>query len=153
VDKHQFDFTARVVWEVLEPWLRLHFGDKCADYEYGCHTCKRWRLAEKLLAYEEDRSAPQLEEEIAELEEAITWRRRLLSKLKAGPRTQDKPEVALTAHEKRVLDKLTDFWNDYLTLPDARDSICTPAVCNSVNNIQGVLAMRVAKRANPEVWA
>lgn len=76
----QFEFTTKVVSAVLEPWLKLHFGEKCDKYEFGCECCERWKLAEQLLAYE--RVSPKnLEAEIATLEECLTWRRELLKKM------------------------------------------------------------------------
>lgn len=80
--KEQFDCTAGVVWAVLGPWLKLHFGEKCDDYEFGCECCDRWKLAEELLAFERpSKSAGNLVKEIGELEECLRWRRELLASL------------------------------------------------------------------------
>ena len=44
----RFEFTTKVVWAVLEPWLSYISEKKCPDYEYGCECCRRWKFAESL---------------------------------------------------------------------------------------------------------
>jgi hypothetical protein len=59
----------------------------------------------------------------------------------------------MTDEEKLVMDKLVDFWNAFVQLsesPKVNDQI---QVMDAVHAIQGVLAMRVARRANPEIWS
>jgi hypothetical protein len=54
----------------------------------------------------------------------------------------------LTPKEKETLQHLTNFWNSYLELPDANGLY----VVEEVHALQGVIALRVAKRINPEFW-
>lgn len=56
--------------------------------------------------------------------------------------------VGMTDKEKEVMQHLVDFWNGYLSLPDPQ---ATQMVSEAVYVIQGVLAVRVARRVNPEV--
>lgn len=84
MNREQFEFTTKVVWAVLEPWLKLHFGEKCPDYEYGCECCRRWKFAEDLLEYDELVKPVTLEQEIADLRECLQWREELLEKMTAG---------------------------------------------------------------------
>ena len=81
MNKNQFDSTSKVVWALLEPWLLLHFGPKCPDFEFGCECCERWKLAEELLAYDRIGTPADLKKEIETLEECLKWRRELLSEL------------------------------------------------------------------------
>jgi len=63
--------------------------------------------------------------------------------------------VRLQPDEKAALQHLTNFWNAYLALPHRLDlSQLDPhaAVRNAVNAIQHVMAVRVAKRVDPDVW-
>ena len=81
--REQFEWTAKVVWATLEPWLKLHFGEKCPDYEFGCECCQRWKLAEELLAYDRIGTPADLQQEIATLEECLQWRKELLASMTA----------------------------------------------------------------------
>lgn len=81
MNKQQFDFTASVVWAVLEPFLKLHFGERCDEFEFGCECCERWRLADKLLAFDSPRSPQTLTQEIETLKTSLQWREELLSKM------------------------------------------------------------------------
>lgn len=64
-----------------------------------------------------------------------------------------KPEpVGMTDKEKVAMQCLVDFWNAYLALPDSKGSETTRTIMDAVHVIQGVLAIRVARRANPEIW-
>lgn len=65
----QFKLTTDLVWAILTPWLKLHFGDKCEDYQLGCITCERWKLAEQLL--DPDTGSTSIESQIHELKERI----------------------------------------------------------------------------------
>lgn len=55
----------------------------------------------------------------------------------------------LTLKEKEAAEHLVNFWNAYVSLPDARD---TRDVCDAIHRIQAIIGMRVARRANPEFW-
>jgi hypothetical protein len=57
----------------------------------------------------------------------------------------------LTDMEKQALRHLEDFWNLYLELPgyDADDM---RVIRDSVHTIQSIMAVRVAKRVDPEFW-
>lgn len=81
MNQAQFDFTAQVVWCSLKPWLELHFGPKCDEYEFGCEACERWKLAEQLLAFDRIGTPEKLEEEITTLKECLRWREEMLTKL------------------------------------------------------------------------
>lgn len=80
----QFESTAKFVWCSLEPWLKLHYGDKCDEYEYGCECCERWRLAEELMAYDRIGTPEKIERENAKLKECLEWRETLLKTMMAG---------------------------------------------------------------------
>lgn len=63
--------------------------------------------------------------------------------------------VRLQPAEKVALDHLTEFWNAYSALPyqlDMSQPHLHDTVRNAVHAIQGAIAMRVAKRADPDVW-
>lgn len=60
--------------------------------------------------------------------------------------------VGMTNKEKEAMEHLVNFWNAFLALPDQESSASSKTVCDAVHMIQGVLAIRVARRANPEVW-
>lgn len=81
--QEQFEATAKCVWAVLNPWLKLHFGEKCPDYEFGCECCTRWRLAEELLAFDRIGTPADLRQEIATLEACLQWRNELLASMTA----------------------------------------------------------------------
>lgn len=54
----------------------------------------------------------------------------------------------MTEDEKKVMAHLVAFWNEFLKLPGANGT----DIIGNVHAIQGVMAIRVAKRVNPEVW-
>lgn len=81
--EEQFDFTTNVVWAVLKPWLELHFGEKCEEYEFGCECCVRWKLAEELLAMDRIGMLHDMKTGIEILEECLLWRRELLENITA----------------------------------------------------------------------
>lgn len=81
---HQFEATADFVWCSLKPWLELHFGRKCDEYEFGCECCERWRLAEELMAYDRIGTPHKIEQEIETLRECLKWREELLAKMQTG---------------------------------------------------------------------
>ena len=82
--QHQFESTSQFVWCSLKPWLELHFGEKCDEYEFGCECCERWRLAEELMAYDRIGTPHKIEQEIETLRECLRWREELLEKMQAG---------------------------------------------------------------------
>lgn len=59
-------------------------------------------------------------------------------------------KLSLTSEERAVLDNSAELWNAYLAL-DNRD-VDLIAVQSAVHSIQCIIAARVAKRVNPEVW-
>ena len=61
-------------------------------------------------------------------------------------------KIGMTLKEKEAMEHLVDFWNAYLALPDSKGTETTRTVCDAVHIIQGVMAIRVARRANPEIW-
>lgn len=67
-------------------------------------------------------------------------------------RPEASPVVAMKDEEKEAMNRLVDFWNAYIELPDPDDPETARTVRDAVHAIQGVLAVRVARRANPEIW-
>jgi hypothetical protein len=59
--------------------------------------------------------------------------------------------MLMTEKEKLTMELLVSFWNAYVTLPNV-DPHTLQLVCDSVHTIQGVMAIRVARRVNPEIW-
>lgn len=64
--------------------------------------------------------------------------------------TIDIEKVSLTTEERAVLDKSAELWNAFLVLESQGADVL--AVQLAVHTIQGIIAARVAKRVNPEVW-
>ncbi len=58
----------------------------------------------------------------------------------------------MTDEEKILMDKLVDFWNEFTVLNQGGSLNDQVRVMDAVHAIQGVLAIRVARRANPEIW-
>lgn len=61
-------------------------------------------------------------------------------------------KIGMTLKEKEAMEHLVNFWNAYVALPDSGGTETKRTVCDAVHVIQGVMAIRVARRANPEVW-
>jgi hypothetical protein len=80
--ERQFKSTADFVWCSLKPWLELHFGPKCDEYEFGCECCERWKLAEQLLAFDRIGTPEKIEHEIELLKECLRWREEMLANMK-----------------------------------------------------------------------
>ncbi len=59
--------------------------------------------------------------------------------------------IALTADEKRVLSLTADLWNSFLLLPKQHPSDASEFQL-AIHQLQALIALRVARRANPEVW-
>lgn len=64
--------------------------------------------------------------------------------------TIDIEKVSLTTEERAVLDKSAELWNAFLVLDSHGADVLTVQL--AVHTIQGIIAARVAKRVNPEVW-
>lgn len=87
-------------------------------------------------------------EEVIDEEEALQYPDAISLELRAEA-------VRLQPDEKAVLDHLTALWNAYLALSPKLDlSHPDPhaIVRDAVHAIQGVIAMRVARRVDPDVW-
>lgn len=56
----------------------------------------------------------------------------------------------ITKAELDAMNHLVSFWNAYCELPSSDHE--KTDVCNAIHVIQGLLAIRVARRANPEIW-
>lgn len=61
------------------------------------------------------------------------------------------PDVRMTEQEKEAMAHLVKFWNAWLALPVEDDS-SSSRVCESIHTIQGLMAIRVARRVNPDIW-
>jgi hypothetical protein len=59
--------------------------------------------------------------------------------------------VGLTPQEKEVLNLTADCWNKWIELPDRVDHHDADFM-RAIHEMQRILASRVAKRVNPEVW-
>lgn len=57
----------------------------------------------------------------------------------------------MTPEEKIAMNQLVEFWEQYRTLPKS-DSGDVAEVCRLVNQIQGLFALRIARRADPDYW-
>lgn len=75
----QFEFTAHIVRREIEPFLRLHFGERCETYEHNCECCQRWAALDRMLTT--DSVNESLKKEIQTLESALEWRKELFQKL------------------------------------------------------------------------
>ena len=60
-------------------------------------------------------------------------------------------EVGLTLKEAFVLQALVDAWNAFVQLPDSKDSD-NKAFADAIHTAQRLIALRVARRADPDVW-
>ncbi len=88
----QYEFTTKVVRSVLEPWLRLHFGERCDEFEHGCECCQRWAMADRLLAYDRVGTPEKLEQEIKTLQACIDWRKAMVADMERRAAQQEKQE-------------------------------------------------------------
>lgn len=79
LQQKQFESTASFVWCSLKPWLELHFGEKCDEYEFGCECCERWKLAEELMSYNRIGTPHEIEKEIEKLRNCLKSREQLLA--------------------------------------------------------------------------
>jgi len=69
--------------------------------------------------------------------------------VKGGGRPKD---PRLTADEKVVLDLLAEAWNAYVKLPQQHPAD-RGEFATFLHGCQGIIAIRVARVADPEVWA
>lgn len=60
--------------------------------------------------------------------------------------------VALTDMEKQACSHLVSFWNLYLQLPEPKDADDLRVIRDAVHAIQSIMALRVAKRVDPDFW-
>ena len=60
--------------------------------------------------------------------------------------------MKLTDKELRVLDELTRVWNAFIELKHEHLNDITEFLTN-IHNLQHLIAIRVARRVNPEVWS
>jgi len=58
----------------------------------------------------------------------------------------------MTEKEKEVMQHLINFWNGYLALPDTTGVCDTEDIRHAIHKIQGVMAIRVARRVDPDIW-
>jgi hypothetical protein len=57
----------------------------------------------------------------------------------------------LTPTEDQILRRLADAWNLWVDL-DARDDIDNHEMMSAIHQAQKMVALRVARRVNPETW-
>lgn len=60
--------------------------------------------------------------------------------------------TGLTESERKALNHLVEFWNAYVSLADTTGVRDTEEVREAVHKIQGVMALRVARRVDPDFW-
>lgn len=77
----QYESTVNFVRCVLDPWLKLHFGERCDVFEHGCECCIRWAMADRLLAYDRVGTPEKIEDEIRVLTECLNWRQNMLNEM------------------------------------------------------------------------
>lgn len=61
-------------------------------------------------------------------------------------------EVRMTDKEREVMTKLVEFWNAFCELQQPEGSNAQVRVQQAVHEIQGVMALRVARRVDPDLW-
>ena len=59
--------------------------------------------------------------------------------------------MAITKHERETIQHLVNFWNEYLTLLNTNDND-TQTIKEAIHNIEYVMAMRIARRVDPNFW-
>ena len=73
-------------------------------------------------------------------------------RLVQGGTTPRGPEVKLTDGERAVLDLLAEAWNAYVQLPVQRPTD-RQEFAYYVHGCQGLVGLRVARAADPDVWS
>lgn len=58
--------------------------------------------------------------------------------------------LGMTSEEKETMWHLVRFWNAFVQLDNTPHD--SSDVCDAVHRIQGIFAIRVARRVNPEIW-
>lgn len=61
------------------------------------------------------------------------------------------PNPSLTAEEKRLLNILVEAWNLWITL-DEKHPDDNPEMKSAIHSAQSLVALRVARRADPDIW-
>ena len=61
--------------------------------------------------------------------------------------------IGLTKQEREVLEHLTAAWDGFCKLDPRPTDTMLQDFCDGVHRCQDQLAVRVAQRANPEVWS
>lgn len=79
-DDRVYEFKNAYIKNMAEDFVTEYFGERCGDYEHNCECCRRWRALDTLFGPLMNRY--NLQEEIAELREAIEWRTELLRNMK-----------------------------------------------------------------------
>lgn len=59
----------------------------------------------------------------------------------------------LTELEKQACGHIGCFWNLYIQLPDSNNADDLRVIRDAVHAIQGVMAVRVARRVDPDFWS
>ena len=85
----QYESTVDVVKRVLYPFLELHYGQRCDDFESGCECCIRWAMADRLLARDRVGTPEKLKDEIRILTECLNWRQEMLNNFERMERERD----------------------------------------------------------------
>jgi hypothetical protein len=80
-DQRLHEITAGYVRAILEPWLQLHYGPRCDEFEFGCECCIRWKMTDELLAIDRIGTPEDLKKEIETLRECLRWREELFERL------------------------------------------------------------------------
>ena len=57
----------------------------------------------------------------------------------------------ITDHERRVIDRLAVAWNDFNALQPVEDE-AKAEFRHAINSAASIIALRVARRVNPECW-
>lgn len=58
----------------------------------------------------------------------------------------------LTELEKQACGHIVSFWNLYMQMPDAKDTDDLRVIRDAVHAIQCTMALRVARRVDPDFW-
>lgn len=60
-------------------------------------------------------------------------------------------DPSLTMEERHILHLLGDVWNSYSMLPRRSDAD-NSEFCDAIHRLQQLIALRVARRVDPDVW-
>lgn len=67
--------------------------------------------------------------------------------------TRSQPNVGMTDAEQSCMGHLVAFWNAWCQLPADGSRVPHSEVQAAVHQLQGVMAIRVARRVNPSIWS